>query len=81
MTVQINYKNKVLKNTTGNIILFVGEKFNISGLKKHISNSEYSYISDLLKTSDLKKDLLSFKISSKKQNVYFFIYFTKVPHG
>ena len=66
MTVQINYKNKVLKNTTGNLILFVAEKFNINGLKKYVSNSEYNYISDLLKTNDLKKDIISFKINSKK---------------
>ena len=36
-------------------------------LKKHISKNEFSYISDLLKTSDLKKDILSFEINSKKK--------------
>jgi len=52
MTVQINYKNNNHKNNSSNLVLFVDEKFNISGLKKHISNSELSYISDLLKNSD-----------------------------
>jgi leucyl aminopeptidase len=67
MTVQINYKkSSSTKNNLTNLILFVDEKFNISRLKKLISNSEFSYISDLLKTSDLKKDLLVFKINSKK---------------
>ena len=66
MTVQINYKNSGFKNMTSNLVLFVGENFNIIGLKKYISNSEFSYISDLLKTSDLKKNLLFFKINSKK---------------
>ena len=66
MAIQINYKNSGLKNITGNLVLFVGENFNISGLKKNISNTEYSYISDLLKNSDLKKDLLFFEINSKK---------------
>jgi leucyl aminopeptidase len=66
MTVQINYKNFVSKKVSSNLILFVDEKFNISGLKKHISNSEFSYIADLLKTSDLKKDLHAFEINSKK---------------
>ena len=42
------------------------EKLNISGLKKKISVAELSYISDLLKNSVLKKDLLVFKINSKK---------------
>mgnify|MGYP001240027950 CR=1 FL=1 len=66
MTVQINYKNSSSKKNSSNLVLFVDEKFNISGLKKYISNIEFSYISDLLKTSDLKKDILSFEINSKK---------------
>ncbi len=66
MTVQINYKNRDLKKIISNLVLFTGEKFNIDGLNKHISKNEFSYISDLLKTSDLKKDILSFKINSKK---------------
>ena len=70
MTVQINYKNSGLKNITGNLVLFVGENFNITGLKKYISNNEYFYISDLLKTSDLKKELLFFEINSKKNNIF-----------
>ena len=66
MTVQINYKNSNSKKSPSNLVLFVDEKFSISGLKKLISNSEFSYISDLLKNSNLKKDLLVFKINSKK---------------
>ena len=66
MTVQINYKSGNSKKISSNLVLFVDEKFNISGLKKYISNSELSYISDLLKNSDLKKSLLVFEINSKK---------------
>jgi leucyl aminopeptidase len=66
MTIQINYKNNSLKKFSSNLILFVDDKFNISGLKKHISSSEFLYISDLLKNSDFKKDLLVFEINSKK---------------
>jgi leucyl aminopeptidase len=66
MALQINYKTNNLKNFSSNLVLFVDEKFNISGLKKNISSSELLYISDLLKNSDLKKDLLVFKINSKK---------------
>ena len=66
MTIQINYKPGSLKKFSLNLVLFVDEKFNISSLKKYISNSEFSYISDLLNTSDLKKDLLFFEINSKK---------------
>jgi len=67
MTIQINYKSNISKKSLSNLILFVDEKFDISSLKKHISNSEYSYISDLLKNSDLKKNLLIFEINSKKK--------------
>jgi leucyl aminopeptidase len=66
MTVQINYKTSNFKKVSSKLVLFVDEKFNISGLKKYVLNSEFSYISDLLKNSDLKKDLLVFKINSKK---------------
>ena len=66
MTVQINYKANISNKVSSNLVLFVDEKFNISQLKKYISNYEISYISDLLKTSDLKKDLLLFRINSKK---------------
>ena len=66
MTIHINYKNNSLKKPPTNLILFVEENFNISNLKKLISTAEFTFISDLLKNSDLKKDLLSFKLSSKK---------------
>ena len=60
MTIQINYKITDSKKNLTNLILFVDQNFNIRGLKKYISNSEFSYIADLLKNSDLKKDLLFF---------------------
>ena len=66
MSIKINYSNKPSNKLPTNLTLFVDENFNISGLKKHISNEEFSYISDLLKTSDLKKNLLFFEINSKK---------------
>ena len=66
MTIQINYKSSNLIKASSNFILFVDEKFNIGGLKKYISTNEFSYISDLLKNSDLKKDFLFFDVNSKK---------------
>ena len=66
MSIQINYKSSSLKTNPANLILFVDEKFSNIGLKKYISNTEFAYISDLLKTSDLKKNLLFFEINSKK---------------
>ena len=67
MAVKINYKGSSLENNPSNLVLFVDEKFNTSRLKKYISNTEFSYISDLLKTCDLKKDLLFFEVNSKKK--------------
>ena len=66
MTIKINYSNKSANKSPANLVLFTDENFNINGLKKYINNAELSYISDLLKTSDLKKNLLFFKINSKK---------------
>jgi leucyl aminopeptidase len=66
MSIQINYKNSGSKKPSTNLILFVDKNFNISGLKKHISSKEFSYINDLLKNSDLKKNLLFFEVDSKK---------------
>ena len=60
MSIKINYLTKLSNKNSANLILFVDEKFNIDSLKKHISNLEFSYISDLLKNSDLKKNLLFF---------------------
>ncbi|MDA9085168.1 leucyl aminopeptidase [Candidatus Pelagibacter sp.] len=67
MSIQINYKKSGLKNLSTNLVLFVDENFNISSLKKHTSNTEFFYINDLLKTCDLKKNLLVFEINSKKK--------------
>ena len=67
MTIQINYKNSSIKKVSSNLILFVDDKFNVRALKKHVSNYEFLYMSDLLKNSDFKKDLLVFEINSKKQ--------------
>ncbi len=67
MTVEINYKTNPSKRNQGNLVLFVDDNYNISGLKKHISNSEFSYIHDLLKINDKKKNIITFDINSKKK--------------
>ena len=67
MSVQINYKSNNIKKGASNSVLFVDEKFNLSNLKKHILNSEYLYISDLLKVRKNKDKIATFEISSKKK--------------
>jgi leucyl aminopeptidase len=66
MTIQINFKNTIIKKIDINNVIFLGEKFNISSLKKLVNESEFSYISSIFKPSDLKKEILSYKINSKK---------------
>jgi leucyl aminopeptidase len=67
MSIKINFKNNIAKTASANLVLFVDEKFNINTLKKHIFRTEFVYISDLLKTSDLSKNLFVFEPSSKKK--------------
>ena len=69
MSVKINFKKASFKKTSSNLVLFVDEKFNVHPLKKYISNSEFLYISDLLKISDLTKNMFVFELSSKKKIV------------
>ena len=67
MSIKIIYSKKLNKKSSSNLVLFASEKFNINSLKKHLSNSEFSYINDLLKTSDLKKNMFVFEVNSKKK--------------
>ena len=67
MSIKINYKNSSSEKLSANLVLFTNEKFNINNLKKHISSTEFFYINDLLKTSDLKKNLFVFEVNSKKK--------------
>ncbi len=67
MSISINYKSRLAKKNLGNLVLFVDEKFNILSLKKHILSSEYSIISDLIKSQDLKRKILGFDINSKRK--------------
>ena len=67
MSVKIDYSNKSAKDLSANTVLFVDEKFNTKNIIKYLSNSEISYINDLLKTSDLKKNILIFEFNSKKK--------------
>ncbi len=67
MPVTINYNSVSSKKTSSNLIIFTDEKFDNSGLKKYVSNTEYSFITDLIKTKDLKKKIIYFDINSKRK--------------
>jgi len=66
MTLKINYLKKNA-NKSSNLVLFTNDKFNLRKIEKNFSKSELSYVNDLLKTSDLKKNIFIFEINSKKK--------------
>ena len=65
MSIKINFSNKNSGKSSANNVLFADEKFNINGLKKYLSSSEFSYINDLLKTSDLKKKYIRLRQNTR----------------
>ncbi len=67
MSVKINYSTRINKTLSNNSVMFVDEKFSLKNIQKFISKDEFSYINDLLKISDLKKNIIIFEISSKKK--------------
>jgi leucyl aminopeptidase len=69
MTIKISYSKKTINKSSSNLVLFTNDKFTLNSIKKSFLNSEFSYISDLLKTSDIKKNILVFEVNSKKKIV------------
>ena len=67
MSVTINYNNNKNQNISSNLVLFVGEEFNISGLKKVLSRTELTFIDNILKKQDLTKKIIAFDLNSKKK--------------
>ena len=67
MSIKISLSKKSINKSSSNLILFVNDNFKINNLKKALNSSEFSYIDDLLKSSDLKKNFLVFELSSKKK--------------
>ena len=68
MTIKISYSKKTINKSSSNLVLFTNDKFTLNSIKKSFLNSEFSYISDLLKTSDIKKNILVFEVNSKKNS-------------
>ena len=70
MPIKVNYLKKKINRTSSNLILFTNEKFKTDTLKTYLSSSEFSYINDLLKTSDLKKKITHLRYKFKKKNYF-----------
>ena len=71
MSININYQKKISEASSANLVLFTNEKYNINNLKKFLSEQEFTYVSDLIKSLDLKKNLLVFELTSKKKLYYY----------
>ena len=67
MSLKINFLKNFNNEKNTNLVLFSNEKFSINPLKKYLSNSEFSYINDLLRTSELKSNLFVYELTSKKK--------------
>ena len=67
MSIKISFKKSTSRKNSTNLVLFVDEKFSLSQIKKYISAQELFYISDLLKTKDVKRKILFFDINSKRK--------------
>ena len=67
MSIKISYKTKSSVVKPRNLIFFVNEQYSVSGLKKYFTKSEHNFISDILKSLDLTKKVISFDLSSKKK--------------
>ena len=63
MSIEINYKNTSLKKPSNNLVLFSDDKFSLKPLSKYITDHEFSYINNLLKISNLNKNLFVFEIN------------------
>ena len=71
MSIEISYSKKTISGTSANLILFTNDRFNTNNLKKYLSGSDFTYINEILKTSDLK-NLFVFEVSSKRKNNFSF---------
>ncbi len=69
MPIKLNYSKKTISKISSNLVLFCDEKYKTIGLKKYVSDNEFSYINDLTKTIDFKKNLYVFEVNSKKKIV------------
>ena len=67
MSIKISIKKNINNKDIKNFVLFCEKNFKINTIKKEITNDELSYIAGLLKNNDLKKNIYSFDVSSKKK--------------
>ena len=63
MSIKISFNKSIKGKLSSNLVLFIDDKFNTKLIKRYITTSEFSFVSDLLKINDLKKNLLVFDLN------------------
>ena len=67
MSISINYKNKQISKNIINNVFFINEEKNISSLRKFLTKAQFLFVSDLIKSKNLKQKIISFELNSKKK--------------
>ena len=67
MIINIKYNKAINNKLITNYALFSRENYNISNLKSYFSNSEISSIKEIIKNINLKENIISFNLNSKKK--------------
>ena len=75
MIININYKKSISNKLTSNYAVFLNDYKNIQQLKSFFTISEINLIKEIIKNSNLKKNIISFNLNSKKK--LFLIYIKK----
>jgi len=67
MIININYNKAINNKLITNYALFSRENYNISDLKNYFSDLEIISIKEIIKNTNLKKNIISFNLNSKKK--------------
>ena len=67
MIINIKYNKAINNKLITNYALFSRENYNVSNLKSYFSNSEISSIKEIIKNINLKENIISFNLNSKKK--------------
>lgn len=69
MIININYNKAISNKLISNYALFSRENYNINFLKNYFSDLEITSIKEIIKNINLKKNIISFNLNSKKKNI------------
>ena len=67
MIININYNKAISNKLISNYALFSRENYNINFLKNYFSDLEITSIKEIIKNLNLKKNIISFNLNSKKK--------------